>query len=266
MKTLIKWTLWQRRYSVIWWSIGLIAFITLELSVYPSIRDSAQELNKALAQMPAAARNLFGSQDLFSPVGYLNSRLFYLLMPLMLSILAIGLGSSLIAREESDGTIELLMSRPVSRAKLILAKIIAGLAVVMAVSAAATLAMLVLVKLVNLAVPLPRVAFAALGATILALLFGSLALAISSFGRLGRGASIGIASLIGLGSYIIASLESSVHWLQMPAKVLPYHYYNPSQVLNGSYAWMVLGVFSAISIGFCIVAWLAFRRRDLLGS
>jgi len=263
---LIKWTLWQRRWSIFWWSIGLIAFITLELSVYPSIRDSAQELNKALEQLPATARNLFGSQDLFSPVGYLNSRLFYLLMPLMLSILAIGLGSSLIAREESDGTIELLLGRSVSRAKLLVSKIFSGLAIVVIVSGIATLALLILVKAVSLSVPLPRVAFAALGSTILALLFGSLALAIASFGRLGRGASIGIASLIGLGSYIIASLETSVHWLQTPAKILPYHYHNPTDVLNGNYNWMVLGVFSLISIGFCVVAWLAFRRRDLLGS
>ncbi len=266
MKSAVKWTLWQRRWSIVWWGAGLIAFITLELSVYPAIKSQAKQLNQALHQLPDTVRSLFGAQDLFSPVGYLNSRIFYLLLPLMLSILAIGLGSSLIAREESEGTLELLLSRPISRGKLLLSKALAGLLVILVVAGIATLALLILVKAVGLAVPLPLVAFAALQATSLAILFGALALAIASFGRLGRGASIGIASLIGLGSYIVASLESNVHWLETPAKALPYHYYNPISVLYGSYTWMVTAVFLLISVALVLISWLAFRRRDVLSS
>jgi hypothetical protein len=97
-------------------------------------------------------------------------------------------------------------------------------------------------------------------------MFGSLAFAISSLGRFGRGTSIAIASIIGLGSYIISSLEGSVHWLNWPAKLLPYHYYNPTAILNGTYTWRVWTSFALISLALGILAWLAFRQRDLLGS
>jgi ABC-2 type transport system permease protein len=267
MKPLIKWGLWQRRWSIMWWSIGLIAFIVLELSVYSSVKSQAAQLNTALEHMPSTMKSLFGATtDLFSPVGYLSSRLFYLLMPMMLSILAIGLGSSLIAREESDGTLELLLSRPISRGKLVMAKILYGLAAITVVAVIATFSILGMVKLVGLAVPLPRVAFAVLMAVLLSLLFGALALATASLGRLGRGASIGIATLIGLGSYIISSLETNVHWLSWPAKLLPYHYYNPTQILNGSYTWNVAIIFILISLTFSVIAWLVFRRRDLVNN
>src|SRR3989344_2857777 len=263
MIPIIKWTLWQRRWSTIWWCIGITAFITLELSVYSSIRGQADQLNEALKSLPDTVRSLFGSQDLFSPVGYLNSRVFYLLLPLMLSVLTIGLGSSLIAREESDGTLELLLGRPISRGKLVLSKLISGLIIVIAVALVALVVMLILVKIVDLDVPLSNVAVAALLASLLSLLFGTLAFAIASLGRFGRGASIGLASLIGLGGYIISSLESSVNWLGYPAKALPYHYYNPTAALNGDRPWMVTGVYSLIILVLCLIAWLALRRRDI---
>lgn len=266
MRPLIKWTLRQRRNSTIWWSVGLVGFISLEMSVYPTIKSQASQLNDALNRLPGTVRSLFGSQDLFSPVGYLNSRIFYLLFPLMLSILAIGLGSSLIAREESDGTIELLLSRPLARGRLVLGKATAGLLVLIIIASISAVALLLWVKSTSLAVPIPRVAFAALQAGVLAAMFGALAFALAAMGRFGRGASIGIASLIGLGSYIVASLEGSVHWLETPAKLLPYHYYNPTAVLNGSYTWMVTAVFALITLGLGLVAYLAFRRRDLMGS
>ncbi|MBI2368924.1 MAG: MFS transporter [Deltaproteobacteria bacterium] len=49
------------------------------------------------------------------------------MLPLLLSVLTIGLGSRLLAKEESEGTLELLLARPVSRAKLLAAKAMAGL-------------------------------------------------------------------------------------------------------------------------------------------
>lgn len=266
MKPIIRWTFWQRRWSVLWWCVGIVSFVGLELGVYSSVRNQAAQLNQALERLPSSVRALMGgSTDLFSPVGYLNSRLFYLLLPLLLSILIIGLGSSLIAREESDGTIELLLGRPVSRGKLLLAKAVSGFLILAIVATVSTLSILLLVKLVNLAVPLSYVAFAALMAALLALLFGALAFTLSALGAAGRGASIGIACLVGLGSYIISSLEANVHWLSWPAKVLPYHYYNPIKVLSGNYTWAVAAVFIFIILGLGIISWLAFRRRDING-
>ncbi len=263
----IKWTIWQRRWAIIWWCLGILAFVSLELGVYPSIRSQAAQLNQTLQNLPDSVRSLFGfTEDPFSPVGYLNSRLYYLLLPLMLSILAIGLGSSLIAREEGDGTLELLLSRPISRGRLLLAKAFAGFMVVTFVSLITIGGIVILTKLVDIDIALANVAFAALLAALLALLFGMVAFAVSALGRLGRGASMGVAALVALGSYIITSFEDQVHWLSWPAKALPYHYYNPPQILHGSLTWTVAAAYVVVIFTLGACAWAAFRRRDIGGN
>ena len=264
MRPIIRWTLWQRRWSIFWWCLGISAFIGLELGVYSSIKGQAAQLNQSLQHLPNSVRSLFGANnDLFSPVGYLNSRLFYFLLPILLSNLTIGWGSSLIAREETDGTIELLLSRPVSRGRLLLSKILSGLLITLIITGLATMVTLALVKIVGLDVPLPRVAEAALMAGLLSLMFGALAFAVAAMGRAGRGAAIGLAVLVGLGSYIIASLETNVHWLLWPSRFLPYHYYSPTNILNGHMSWPTAIIYAAISVALFFLGWLAFRRRDI---
>lgn len=264
MIPIIKMNLRARRWSLFWWIIGLTAFVSLELSVYSSVKSQAAQLNQALAHLPGSVKSLFGANtDLFSPVGYLNSRLYYLLLPLLLSILAIGLGSSLIAREESEGTIELLLSRPLSRAKFVLSKALSGLLVLGIISIVSAIVIIVAVKLVHLDVPLLSAAFATLMAALVAALFGAIAFFVSSVDARGRAASIGVAALFGLGSYVIASLEADVHWLKWPAKILPYHYYNPTAILEGNYTWLVAAWHAAMILVLGILSWLAFIRRDI---
>ncbi len=263
MKSIIIATLKQRRLSMLFWCVGLAAFVWLELGVYSSVNSQAQQLNKVFDKLPATFRSLFGAQDLFSPVGWMNSHLYYLLIPLLFSFLTISLGSSLIAREESDRTLELLLSRPISRGRLILAKALAGLAVAGIVGLVTGFATVGIVKIINYPIAAKPVLFANLLSLILALMLGAIAFCATAFGRWGRGAALALAALIGLGSYVVSSLEGNMHWLSWPSKLLPFHYYNTTAVLKGSYSWMVAGVFSVITVGLIIVSWLAFRRRDI---
>src|SRR3970040_767608 len=113
MRAIARWTIRQRRWSMLIWCVGVTAFIALNLLLYPTVRDQAAQLNQVLENLPQASRSLFSdSAYLLSPTGYLSTRVYYLLLPLLLSVLAIGLGSSLLAKEENEGTIELLLSRP----------------------------------------------------------------------------------------------------------------------------------------------------------
>ncbi len=264
MRPIIRWTIWQRRWSIFWWCIGLAAFVALELSVYPSIKSQAKQLNEALSHLSPAVKSLFGvSSDLFSPTGYLNSRLYYLLLPLMLSVLTIGWGSSILSREESSGTIEMLLARPISRRRLLMAKIFSGLIITIIISAITTLLISILIKAVGIDVSVGSAVFAAFLATLLAILFGCLAFCLAAFGRIGRGLAIAVSSLIGLGGYIVSSLEANISWLSWPAKIFPFHYYNPLATLNGYYAWRVAGCYALASAVLILVSYFAFRNRDL---
>jgi len=267
MKQLIRWALWQRRWSIFWWGLGIIFFVFLTLIFYPTIRDQSAQLDKSFNQIPETARQLFtDTADIFSPIGYLSSQIFYLMLPLLLGILAIAQGMGAIGKEERDNTIELLLARPVSRGKLLLSKAAAAGIIIIFVGVLSGLAAAVMCQLTGLKVEFVDV-LAATGCVILmSLCFGALAFMLSAFGRWGRSASIGITALFALGGYILVSLAPSVQWLRWPAKIFPFNYYHSSQLLTGSYNWTNALYFVGVVIGSLAASWIAFRRRDLSGS
>lgn len=263
MIPVIKWTLWQRRISTIWWVIAVFALIFLTLIVYPPFRDQAEQLQKSFENLPPAAIQLFGgSADFFSPVGYLNSQIFFITLPLTLGILGITLGHGLIGKEEQDLTVESLLSRPISRSRLLLAKGIAGFIILSLVSLVCLVTTLVGARLVKLEVSSKLIILATLACWLLALSFGAIAFLFSAIGRV-RGAGIGITTFIALGGYIISSLAGTVEWLRTPAKIFPFHYYQSNEILRQVYNWNNLYFFAAIIVFCALVSWLSFRRRDI---
>lgn len=267
MKQIARWTLWQRRWSIFWWCLGILFFVFLTLVFYPTIRDQSAQLDKSFNSIPQTAKQLFtDTNDIFSPVGYLSSQMFYLMMPLLLGILAISLGTSLVGKEERDNTIEMLLARPVSRGRLLFGKALAGLVIVVLVGAVGSLFAALMCRLVGLAVPIPSVSAAGAAVVLLALTFGAIAFLLTALGRAGRAAAIGLSALVALGGYIVVSLAASVSWLRWPAKIFPFNYYHAGDLLTGHYDWNNVWYFAGVIAGCLILSWLAFRRRDLSGN
>jgi ABC-2 type transport system permease protein len=264
MKPIILTELRRRRMSIFWWTLGLVALVSLTLAFYPSIKSQTAELNKSFGNLSPTVTNLFSDTgDFFSPVGYLSSQIFYQMLPLLLSALAISLGSSLLAREEQEGTIELLLARPISRGRLLLAKALSGLLILAIVEGLCLLCTVVLAAVVNTGIGIGGIVFVSILALLMATMLGAISLALTALGGASRRASIGIASLVGLAGYLATSFESSVHWMVWPARFLPFHYYHPANILRGTYSWGVAVAFIAITLVLAVIAWLGFRRRDI---
>jgi ABC-2 type transport system permease protein len=121
----------------------------------------------------------------------------------LLGILAIGLGSSLLAREEQDRTIESLLAHPISRLRILLGKSIAGALILAIVSVVAFIITLVTARLVDLNLSSSSIAATTLICFLMSLSFGTLALMITALGR-ARSASLGITVLVAFGGYIIS--------------------------------------------------------------
>ena len=77
-------TLRERRRSLTWWLLGVVALVGLNVAFYPSVRDSTG-LSDYSKDLPEAMRALFagGELDLVSATGYLNSQIFALMAPLV---------------------------------------------------------------------------------------------------------------------------------------------------------------------------------------
>ncbi len=263
MFAIAKWTLWQRRWSTMWWSVGVAFFIFINMALYPSFKDQAGELQKSFENLPDTAVQLFGgSTDFFSPVGFLNSQIFFIMMPLLLGILAIGLGSSILAREEQDHTIESLLARPVSRARLLAGKTMAAVAIVTIVTLISLALTIFTAIAVDIDIAIVRLTEVTFVCWLLALSFGVVALLLTSFGKV-RSASMGVASVFALGGYIVSSLAGTIDWLEIPSKIFPFHYYQSEAILRGTYEWRNIIFFLVVlGIGY-VIAWRIFSKRDI---
>jgi ABC-2 type transport system permease protein len=261
---IIRWTLWQRRWYIFWWALGVAVYMALVVGAYPPFRDQAASFNTTFNQLPATVKSLVAdTNNLFSPVGYLSSNAYYFMLPIIFSVLGIGLGSSLIARDEQDHTLELLLSRPVSRGAVLAGRALAGLGILLGVMVVTSAVTVLFAALIHLHIPLMSLAWATAMSALLSLIFGSLAFMLTAFGKAARSASVGIAALLLLASYLFTSLSGTVHWLRWPAKLLPYNYYHPSEILNGNASWHgAIGMVGAILV-LAIISFIGFRRRDI---
>jgi ABC-2 type transport system permease protein len=263
MKSIIFWTLKQKRNSTIWWSLSISIFLFINMIFYPSFKNDADELQKSFENLPDAALQLLGgSSDFFSPIGYINSQVFFIMLPMILGILAIALGAGLLAREEQDKTIESLLSRPVSRSKLLSSKALSGILVLFIVTLVGLITTIVTAKIVDLEVGTSALIQATSVCFLLTVSFGAIAYLLTATGK-ARGASIGVATFVALGGYIIGSLAGTVSWLSAPSKLFPFHYYQSEAILRGTYNWNNLWYFVGVIFLCAGLSWFAFRRRDL---
>ena len=72
--------------------------------------------------MPESMKSLFGmggGLDPFSPLGYLASQIYSLMLPLLLLVAAIGFGAGL-AGDEEHGLLEMTLGATVSRTRVVL--------------------------------------------------------------------------------------------------------------------------------------------------
>jgi ABC-2 type transport system permease protein len=207
-------------------------------------------------------RPLLGPEDITSPVGYLASQLYLSLLPALLLIFAIGRGVALLAGEEEEHTLDLLLAQPISRASLYTQKFV-GLAIGLAVLAIASwLPTMALAAPTGLDIAPVALASATLQLFGLSLFFGSLALAISSAaGR--RGAGIAVAAGFAFATFLIDGLGQSVSWLSHLRPLTPWRWYEVTTALSTGFVWPSFFVLVGAALIVTFLGFWAFDRRNL---
>jgi ABC-2 type transport system permease protein len=257
-------TLRDMRRAICWWSLGLIAMTALMIAVYPSVRDNP-ELDKLVEDYPDAFKAFFGlgaNVDYTSPVGYLNSELFSLMVPLLLLIAAIGAGARATAGEEERGTLDLLLANPIPRRRLVLDKLAALAAETAILALVLWLSLLVGAAAIGMNISTAHLAAATVAAALLALAFGAIALFLgATLGR--RGAAIGITAAGAVAAYLVSSLAELVDFLRPLRVASPFYHYTANDALRSGLAADHVA-FLLLLAGVAVAATLvAFERRDL---
>jgi ABC-2 type transport system permease protein len=257
-------TLRDARRGFALWSAGLVGVAALMISVYPTVRDSPA-LNDLVKQYPEALKSVVGfggPLDYASPAGYLGAEMFSFMIPLLLIIATVAAGSGAIAGEEERGTMELLLSLPITRERLAFEKLAAMIAEVVALGAVLWLALWLGAVMVDMRISGFHLAAGTAGAVLVAILFGALSMAVgAATGR--RSLAIGITSALAVAAFLINVLAPLVGSLSQVRRLSPFYHYAASDPLRqgleaGDVAFLVIT--AAIVTA---AAMLAFQRRDI---
>ncbi len=252
------------RRAMMWWSIGLILLALMMMAFYPSIRESAEELEGYVEALSPEVMALFAGEitDMTSPEGFLNSQLYFLMLPLLFLIFAISYGSGATAGEEDKGTLDLLLANPVTRVQVVLEKFAAMVLATLVLAVAFWAALAIGADVVDMEIGLGRLAEATFSGVLLGLMFGTLALAVGSASG-NRGLSIGISSAAGVASYFLNALAPISESIE-PLRVLsPFYYYIDADPLSNGLNIGHAGLLLALTAILLAAALVTFDRRDL---
>ncbi len=256
-------TLRDHRRGMLGWITALVLLAIMDLAVFPTVHGMAAQMQQFLKAYPQALKAMFGlGSDFGSGPGYLDAEFFSFLGPLVVLAIGIGFGSGATAAEEERGTIDWLMSAPLSRTRVMLEKSLGVLAAVLAAGVALVLVLLIGSPAGGLGLSISGIAAAAFSLVLLGWVYAAIALAAGAATG-SRWAATGIAVALGLGGYLLTSLARLVPALESWRWLSPFTWYASRTALDGHLQAGYLAALAGITLAGLAIAVFAFRRRDL---
>ncbi len=112
----------DRRRSLLAWGLPLGLMSAFIVAIFPSVEDA---LSKAVADYPPALKEAFGIGGLTNVEQYLQAEMLSLIIPLALGYLAVRAVASGLSGASETGRLDVLLSAPISRRRLVFAGFLA---------------------------------------------------------------------------------------------------------------------------------------------
>lgn len=254
-------TLYEKRWSLLGWAIGLLAMTIMTMIFYPNFKHA--EFEAMFKSMPESLKPLVGSAESFKTIpGYIAQQVYGPQIPVFLIIMGIMLFIGIGIGDEDRGTLQTLLVQPVSRSKVYWQKALAGAALIMLATLTIAAGVLISLVFINETYSLSRLIAVTLSTFLMVMAFSSVAYGIGlGFGK--KGLSIGVASGYAFFSFIITSLAPAVEKLRPAEKFSVFYYFNSPNFAVAATNWAHVLVLVGFSAVFLIGGLILFRHRDL---
>ena len=252
----------ERRRTTASLMVGLVALTAWITALFPVIRGSDAFTN-FLEDFPPQTAALLGidAETYLTGAGYLGAQIYSLLGPLMMIAFVVCGAIQATAGEETDGTMDTLLSAPVSRRRVLLERAFATLTLSLSVAAALAIALLIANPIFELRLSVAGIVAANLSLWLLGIVYGAVALVAGAFtGRptLSRGITFGLA----LVAWIVTGFAPLYTWLDAPSTISPLTWYRAEVVLLEPWRFGQLWLIVA-SIALTLFAVRLFEMRDI---
>jgi len=241
---------------------GYVMFLLMGLLLGPMFNLMPEGIMEVFYDFPETLMAAFGGGDISTPAGWYQIETFGLMAPIALMLVTIAVGARALAGEESHRTMGLLLANPIKRSKIVIENAWAMVASAITVGFATFAGVTAGSLLGGLGIDIGNIAATCLLVTLLGLVFGASALALSAAtGRVNVAifGSIGIAFVSYLASSFLPLSESLAGF----AKWSPFYYYLSSDPLHTGMDWGHGAILAGLTLGLVILSVVLFQRRDI---
>lgn len=257
MIALIGAQLRERRRSLLSWGLPLGLWSAFIVSIFPSLEGT---LAKAVRQYPQALKEAFGVGELSTVEQYLHAEMLSLIVPLAVGYLAVRSVASGLSGAAESGRLDVLLSAPVSRGRLVAAGF-AATAIELAAVLAVTVGLTSIGSLVSGADLSLTATLAGYGNVWpLALLFAGLGIVVTGFSLRTSVVTGSVAGVL-VGMYVIDLVGRLDPGLRAIRYLSVFRYYGKA-IENGIEPLSFFGV-TVAAIVVATIGAQAFERRDL---
>jgi ABC-2 type transport system permease protein len=115
------------RKSTLFWTCSLVAIMSLFLAMFPGLSRDAEDFKQLLAGYPEGIRHALGMslETITTLIGFYTFAFTYIIVAS--SIQAMNLGTSILSKEMREKTADFLLTKPVTRAQIMTAKVLAAI-------------------------------------------------------------------------------------------------------------------------------------------
>ncbi len=227
--------------------------------LYSAMPKAALE---AISQLPESLVALVGGGNIGTPQGFYQIETFGMMGPILVMVVTIAIGAGGLAGEESRRTMGLLLSNPVSRARVLAEKTLTMVLYAFLVGLVLFIGVALGSVLGGLHISTGNIAITCVLCSLVGLAFGALALALSAgtgdsrvavYGAVGAGIALHLLNGFGMLNDTLAQ------W----AKLSPFYYYLGNDPLNNGMDWGNAAVLAALCVIFIALSFPLFQRRDI---
>ncbi|WP_336344497.1 ABC transporter permease subunit [Halalkalicoccus ordinarius] len=244
-------------------AIGLGVLAVFFVAFFPSLEASGIDFDAYVEAYPPAVQEAFGISSLDTIEGFLAVEVYQFLWLLLLGLYFAYSAGGLIAGDVERDRMDLTLSLPISRSRVLAEKFASVLVPILALNAVVPVVVYAVVLAIGQSIDVADLAVVHLLSIPYLLVCGAIGLVLSTLvDRADVAKRIAIAAVFVL--YLIESIAASTDGLEWIGYVSPTHYYDPTAILvEGSYDLTGAAILLGATVLLVLVARYRFQRADV---
>jgi len=269
MLAIFKRILIDRKYSLIIFLVVGIGMLWMYVAMFPAIQTQGEFIVDILEQFPEKVQTVMeglgaDAASLTTIEGFLASKQYSLIWPLLAVLMIAGLAGATIAGEIEKGSLEITLARPVSRTKILLGRYLAGVVLILAFTFVSIFSIVPLAGLYDVDISISNV----VKLSVLAFLFGWAVLSLSMFfSSILSERSRAFATIGGLmmGMYVLNTVALISEKYENIRYTSFFHYFDTvGALINNTIGRTSIIVFIICIIIFTGLGIYLFNKRDIV--